>query len=41
MGVGDGKRDILSAPAPQGRGAGGWYCLKRKSVPENGISKSF
>jgi len=34
----NGKRDILSAPAPQGGDAGGWYRLKRKSVPGNGIT---
>ena len=41
-GVGDviptnGKRDILSAPAPQSGCAGGWYRLKRKSVLGNSI----
>jgi hypothetical protein len=34
----NGKRDILSAPAPQSGCAGDWYCLKRKSVPRNSIS---
>ena len=35
--MGDGKRDILSAPAPQSGCAGGWYRLKRKSVLGNSI----
>ena len=33
----NGKRDILSAPALWGEGAGGRYRLKRKSVSGNGI----
>jgi lysyl-tRNA synthetase class 2 len=37
---GDGKRDILSAPAPQSGCAEGWYRLKRKSVLGNGIIQS-
>ena len=36
---GDGKRDILSAPAPRSRCAEGCYRLKRKSVSGNGISR--
>jgi hypothetical protein len=32
-----GKRDILSAPALWGVGAGGRYRLKRKSVPGNSL----
>ena len=35
---GDGKRNILSVPAPQSRCAEGRYRLKRKSVSGNGIS---
>ena len=34
---GDGKRDILSAPAPRSRCTEGWYHLKRKSMPGNSI----
>jgi hypothetical protein len=33
--------DILSAPPLWGRGAGGWYRLKRKSVPGNSIRRSL
>ncbi len=35
---GDGKRDILSALAPQSGCAGGWYRLKRKSLSGNSTS---
>jgi hypothetical protein len=34
----NGKRDILSVPAPQGEDAGSWYRLKIKAVPGNGIT---
>ena len=37
---GDGKRDSLSAPAPQSGCAEGCYRLKRKSVSGNGITSA-